>query len=173
MSVRKRVILLLVTLALLTVSYAYAERKTVKAGFFAFPGYHQWDESTGRTGYGADFLQFVRRYADLDFDYVGYDAERASDGVQCVSKMEKADDQYYDLIWMDIQMPNMNGYDATRVIRDLKDPKKRTIPIVAMTANAFDEDKKRAFASGMDGFIAKPVDISQLVATLDDLLGKQ
>ena len=104
---------------------------------------------------------------------IGFDAERASDGVQCVSKMEKADDHYYDLILMDIQMPNMNGYDATRVIRELKDPKKRTIPIVAMTANAFDEDKKKAFASGMDGFIAKPVDISQLVTTLDELLGKQ
>ena len=104
---------------------------------------------------------------------IGFDAERASDGVQCVSKMEKADDKYYDLILMDIQMPNMNGYDATRVIRELKDPEKRAIPIVAMTANAFDEDKKKAFASGMDGFIAKPVDITQLIATLDELLGKK
>ena len=104
---------------------------------------------------------------------IGYEAERASDGVQCVSKMEKACDGYYDLILMDIQMPNMNGYDATRVIRRLQNPEKSGIPIVAMTANAFDEDRKKAFASGMDGFIAKPVDISQLVATLDDLLGKQ
>ena len=104
---------------------------------------------------------------------IGYEAERASDGVQCVSKMEKANEGYYDLILMDIQMPNMNGYDATRVIRKLDNPEKSGIPIVAMTANAFDEDKKKAFASGMDGFIAKPVDISQLVTTLDDLLGKQ
>lgn len=64
------------------------------------------------------------------------------------------------------------GYDATRVIRELKDPEKRTIPIAAMTANAFDEDKKKAFAFGMDGFIAKPV-FFQRVATLDELLGKQ
>ena len=72
----------------------------------------------------------------------------------------------YDLILMDIQMPNMDGYKATKCIRHLDDKKKAEIPIIAMTANAFAEDKKRAFDAGMNGHIAKPIDIEQLGAVI-------
>ena len=72
----------------------------------------------------------------------------------------------YDLILMDIQMPNMDGYKATQCIRHLHDKKKAEIPIIAMTANAFEEDKKRAIDAGMNGHIAKPVEIDKLVSEI-------
>lgn len=99
----------------------------------------------------------------------GFLVEWAKDGVECVEMLKNAQDDYYDIILMDIQMPNMNGYEATRTIRKL-DGRKAEIPIVAMTANAFDEDKKNAFDSGMDGHISKPVDISKLMNTLKEVL---
>lgn len=76
----------------------------------------------------------------------------------------------YDLILMDIQMPNMDGYKATQSIRQLPDKKKASIPIVAMTANAFDEDRKKAFEMGMDGHIAKPIDIDRVKEVLHGIL---
>ena len=76
----------------------------------------------------------------------------------------------YDLILMDVQMPNMNGYQATQAIRALSDPKKAQIPIVAMTANAFEEDKQMAFQQGMNGHIAKPIDLEKAKRTLVTLL---
>lgn len=80
---------------------------------------------------------------------------------------------YYDLILMDIQMPRMDGYETTREIRSLADPDLAGIPIVALTANAFEEDKKEAFASGMDGHIAKPFDLDKVNAVLEEILGKR
>jgi CheY-like chemotaxis protein len=71
---------------------------------------------------------------------------------------------------MDIQMPMMNGYEATRAIRSLEDPDKSHIPIIAMTANAFEEDKKNAYAAGMDAHIAKPIDVNELMKTIQDTL---
>ena len=79
----------------------------------------------------------------------------------------------YDLILMDIQMPNMDGYQATQCIRHLNDKKKAEIPIIAMTANAFEEDKKRAFDAGMNEHIAKPIDIEKLRAAILSILNKQ
>ena len=76
----------------------------------------------------------------------------------------------YDLILMDIQMPRMNGYDATKAIRKLPDSAASGIPIIAMTANAFEEDKKNAIAAGMDGHIAKPIDVPKLLNTLSGIL---
>ena len=67
---------------------------------------------------------------------------------------------------MDVQMPHMNGYDATKEIRKLKDPRKSRIPIIAMTANAFEEDRKNALAAGMNGHLAKPIDVQKLIQTL-------
>ena len=85
--------------------------------------------------------------------------------------MASAASDRYDLILMDIQMPKMNGFMATREIRTLSDNRKANIPIIAMTANAFDEDKKSAFEAGMNGFVAKPIDIKNLLNTLADILG--
>ena len=79
----------------------------------------------------------------------------------------------YDLILMDIQMPNMDGYQATQCIRHLNDKKKAEIPIIAMTANAFEEDKKRAFDAGMNEHIAKPIDIGKLRVAILSVLNKQ
>ena len=79
----------------------------------------------------------------------------------------------YDLILMDIQMPNMDGYQATQCIRHLNDKKKAEIPIIAMTANAFEEDRKKAFDAGMDGHIAKPIDIEKLRVAILSVLNKQ
>ena len=88
--------------------------------------------------------------------------ERVEDGIQCVNRIEQMPSGTYDLILMDIQMPNMDGYKATQCIRRLDDKKKSEIPIIAMTANAFEEDKKMAFDAGMNGHIAKPIDIEKL-----------
>lgn len=87
--------------------------------------------------------------------------ERVEDGVQCVNKIEQMDAGSYDMILMDIQMPNMDGYKATDAIRHLKDPKKADIPIIAMTANAFEEDKKMALVKGMNGHITKPINVKK------------
>lgn len=84
--------------------------------------------------------------------------DRVSNGVACVEKLEKAAPDFYDLILMDIQMPVMNGYDATRKIRQLEDPFRSSIPIIAMTANAFAEDRQKALFVGMNDHVAKPVD---------------
>ncbi|GEM_PF-3376567 len=101
----------------------------------------------------------------------GFEVERAVDGVVCVDMLLKAQSHYYDLILMDIQMPNLDGYLATRKIRLLQDQAKAHIPIVAMTANAFDEDRKRAAEAGMNGHLAKPINVRQLFRVLQEVLG--
>lgn len=101
----------------------------------------------------------------------GFLAERAEDGQICVEMVKNAKDRYYSLILMDIQMPNMNGYDAAREIRRL-DGEKARIPIIAMTANAFEEDKKKALAAGMNAHIAKPFDLQVLLKTMEQVLSK-
>ena len=102
----------------------------------------------------------------------GFMVEHAEDGIICVDMMEKADSDYYDLILMDIQMPNMDGYKATRTIRKLSDPEKADIIIVAMTANAFDEDKKNAYEAGMNWHIAKPIKVDELMSALTEIMKK-
>lgn len=96
----------------------------------------------------------------------GCTVDRAKDGVECVDMLEKAANGMYQLILMDIQMPVMNGYDAAKKIRRMEDPQKANIPIIAMTANAFSEDKQAALDAGMNDHIAKPINMNVLVPTL-------
>ena len=102
----------------------------------------------------------------------GFVVDTAEDGAVAVQKIEQAAPGQYDLILMDIQMPNLDGYEATRQIRALPDAEKANIPIFAMTANAFEEDRQNALAAGMNGHIAKPLDVPHLLRVLADALKK-
>ena len=99
----------------------------------------------------------------------GVEAERVEDGVECVKLLQRKPEGYYDLILMDIQMPNMDGYNATQVIRKLDGPRGQ-IPVIAMTANAFEEDRQKAFEAGMNAHIAKPVDMRILFSTMAEIM---
>ncbi len=100
----------------------------------------------------------------------GFTTEVAGNGQVAVEMMRKSEPGYYQLVLMDIQMPVMNGYEATKKIRELEDEELASIPILAMTANAFEEDKQEATKCGMNGHIAKPIDIKNLYATLRSVL---
>ena len=102
----------------------------------------------------------------------GFVVDTAEDGAVAVQKIKQAAPGQYDLILMDIQMPNLDGYEATRQIRALPDAEKASIPIFAMTANAFEEDRQNALAAGMNGHIAKPLDVPHLLRVLADALKK-
>lgn len=93
----------------------------------------------------------------------GFVVEQAEDGNVAIEKIFDAEEGYYDLVFMDIQMPGMNGYEASRQIRKLSNKKKAQIPIVAMTANAFEEDREKSFRAGMNEHIAKPIDIEKVM----------
>ena len=103
----------------------------------------------------------------------GIKTERVEDGIQCVNMIEKMPADTYDMILMDIQMPKMNGYKATQAIRRLPDKDKACIPIIAMTANAFEEDKRDALAVGMNGHIAKPIELDKLLSMLSEVIRQQ
>lgn len=100
----------------------------------------------------------------------GFIVTVASDGIKAVECISQMNEGQYDLVLMDIQMPTMNGYEATQKIRELKDLKKASIPIIAMTANAFDEDRQKALDAGMNAHIAKPVNIDELEKALREIL---
>ena len=100
----------------------------------------------------------------------GFMVETAGDGVVAVKKMEQAVPGQYDLILMDIQMPVMNGYEAAKQIRSLKNRETASVPIVAMTANAFEEDREKSYEAGMNGYLAKPVSAEALINTIDKIM---
>ena len=100
----------------------------------------------------------------------GFQIEEADNGKKAVEMLAASEPGYYRLILMDIQMPVMDGYEATKAIRRLSDKALSEIPIVAMTANAFEEDRKKAFECGMNSHIAKPVDVEVLFETLKMIL---
>ena len=104
--------------------------------------------------------------AETILERAGLKIERVEDGVQCVDRIAKMPVGTYDMILMDIQMPKMDGYKATQEIRHLPDKDKACIPIIAMTASAFEEDKREAIAAGMNGHIAKPINVDELMAIL-------
>ena len=111
--------------------------------------------------------------AEAILERAGLKTERVEDGIQCVNRIEKMPAGTYDMILMDIQMPKMNGYKATQEIRNLPDKEKACIPIVAMTANAFEEDKREAIAAGMNGHIAKPIQVDKLLSILSEVIRQQ
>ena len=108
--------------------------------------------------------------AEVILERAGLKIERVEDGIQCVNRIMKMPAGTYDMILMDIQMPQMDGYKATRVIRHLPDKDKACIPIIAMTANAFEEDKRKAIEAGMSDHIAKPIQVDKLLSTLKTIL---
>ena len=112
-----------------------------------------------------------REIATALLEEIGIIVDSVEDGTDAVEWMNEVEDDRYDLIFMDIQMPKMDGYMTTREIRTLKNNKKANIPIVAMTANAFEEDKKKAFEAGMNAHIAKPIDINTILAVFDQVFG--
>ena len=114
-----------------------------------------------------------REIATAILEQAGLQVDSVEDGTDAVARMNTAAEDQYDLILMDVQMPRMDGYTATRKIRDMENPRKANIPIVAMTANAFDEDRKKAFAAGMNAHVAKPIDMAVLSHTLDEIFAKQ
>ena len=107
----------------------------------------------------AEIAKTILENAGLKIDCV-------EDGIQCVNRIMEMPAGTYDMILMDIQMPKMNGYKATQEIRHLPDRNKACIPIIAMTANAFEEDKRMALASGMNDHVAKPIDMNVLLPTI-------
>lgn len=100
----------------------------------------------------------------------GFEVEEAEDGSVAVEMIRKSEPGYYDCVLMDIQMPIMDGYEASRKIRAFENPNLANIPIIAMTANAFEEDKKQAFDAGMNGHVAKPIDVQNLLKVLNDTI---
>ena len=125
---------------------------------------------TGRKILLVEDNELNQEIAEAILQESGFQVDIAADGIEAVEKMENASYGQYDLILMDIQMPRMNGYEATRQIRALPDQDKANIPILAMTANAFEEDRQAALDSGMNGHIAKPIEIKKLMKTLSQIL---
>ena len=113
-----------------------------------------------------------REIATAILEEIGLDVDIAEDGTDAVNMMSSAEGRKYDLIFMDIQMPKMDGYTATREIRTLDDLKCANIPIIAMTANAFEEDRKKAIKAGMNGHIAKPISADAILENLDQIFGR-
>ena len=111
--------------------------------------------------------------AEAILELAGLKTERVEDGIQCVNRIAEMPAGTYDMILMDIQMPKMDGYKATQTIRNLPDKDKACIPIIAMTANAFEEDKRDAIAAGMNGHIAKPIQVDKLLLTLTEVIRQQ
>ena len=108
--------------------------------------------------------------AEAILERAGLKTERVENGIQCVKRIMEMPTGTYDMILMDIQMPQMDGYKATQAIRNLPDKDKACIPIIAMTANAFEEDKREAIAAGMNGHIAKPIQVDKLLSMLAEVI---
>ena len=100
----------------------------------------------------------------------GFVVETAPDGTDAVTMVEKSEKNYYDAVLMDIQMPIMDGYEATRTIRNLPRKDVKNLPIIAMTANAMEEDKESALTNGMNAHLSKPIDIDALIEVLEQFL---
>ena len=131
----------------------------------------QHTDYTGKKILLVEDNELNREIATAVLEEAGLQVDAVQDGTDAVQRMTETPEGRYDLILMDIQMPRMDGYTATRKIRALSNPKKASIPIVAMTANAFDEDRQKAFSAGMNAHIAKPINVTVLIKTLDEIFG--
>lgn len=121
---------------------------------------------SGRCVLLVEDIEVNREIAKAILHEIGLEVDEAADGTEAVNMVKNSSPNHYDIILMDVQMPMMNGYDATKNIRALKRKDAQTVPIVAMTANAFEEDKEDALKCGMNDHLAKPLDIPKLLATL-------
>lgn len=119
----------------------------------------------------AEDLELNQEIAVAILEDAGFSTEVAANGQIAVDMLKNSEPGYYQLVLMDVQMPVMNGYEATKEIRSLENKELSSIPIIAMTANAFEEDKREAIRSGMNGHIAKPIEIKNLFETLDKVMG--
>ena len=146
-----------VTLEYMIADKSYYEQDTEKSSDM-----DETDRINGKHVLLAEDNDLNAEIAEFILEDMGLMVDRVEDGVQCVARIEQKPAGTYDLILMDIQMPNMDGYKATQAIRRLADKEKSGIPIIAMTANAFEEDRKKALEKGMNGHIAKPVDIEKM-----------
>ncbi len=122
---------------------------------------------SGRRVLLAEDNEVNREIAAAILEETGMTVDSVNDGAAAVSAIEQAPADRYDLIFMDIQMPRMDGYTATKEIRRLSDPQKAAVPIVAMTANAFEEDRKKSYEAGMNGHIIKPINIEEIAKVLN------
>ena len=118
----------------------------------------------------AEDVELNQEIATVILQDAGFQTEIAGNGKIAVDMLENSEPGYYQLVLMDVQMPEMNGYEATKAIRKLENKELASIPVIAMTANAFEEDKQEALKSGMNAHIAKPIDIEKLFAVLDKIL---
>ena len=126
---------------------------------------------SGRRILLAEDNEMNQMIAEAILTNVGFEVDKAGDGHIAVEKMKDAPAGTYDIILMDIQMPNMDGYEATKMIRALEDKNKANIPIIAVTANAFEEDRKLALDAGMNGHLAKPYDVTSMIKTIAEMIG--
>lgn len=115
-------------------------------------------------------IELNREIAEMILTEAGFVVESAPDGTDAVAMMEKAEENYYDVVLMDIQMPVMNGYEATRIIRNMSRNDVKDLPIIAMTANALEEDKEAALKNGMNAHIAKPLDMDVFISVLEQFV---
>ena len=128
------------------------------------------DDFSGKRVLLVDDIELNREIAEVILTEAGFLVESAPDGTDAVEMVSKSEEGYYDIILMDVQMPVMNGYEATRTIRDLPRRDIQNLPIIAMTANAMDEDKEAAIKNGMNAHVAKPLDIEALMDALRQFL---
>ena len=131
------------------------------------------DDYSGKRLLLVEDVELNREIAEVILGEAGFVIESAPDGTDAVAMVEQSTEGYYDAILMDVQMPIMNGYEATRAIRASEHPQAKTIPIIAMTANAFDDDVRQALDSGMNAHLAKPIDMEKLKAIIAKLREEQ
>ena len=133
----------------------------------------QEDEFAGKRILITEDNELNREIAAEILEEAGFLIECAENGQQACDMIRQSEPGYYDLVLMDIQMPVMDGYAATRIIRAMENPALANLPIIAMTANAFEEDREQALEAGMNGHLAKPIDLDKMVSLLQDLFSKK